>query len=571
MKAGFGPLSFAQSKKYAWRTLPKGARAGMPTHPDLQRSIDAMRSGRLADAETLLSGFLAREPGNVQANWLMLQTLESLQKRDEALETLQKLLIHVRKDLASIDRIASHCLQRRYPLEHVLLAYEKYLAYRPTSANAVFNYAYYQARDARFEAAIRTYLRALKLGIDNPEEVHLNIANICMDHLQDHDRAKQHLHEALALNPAYGSAYHNLGNLAEQEGEREEAARCFEKCLDLDPANESALARLADTHRFEAQDDPLLARLDSAAANSRDCDLLFAAGRAHEQLREYDTAWEYFKRSNELDKLARPVYRRRSTEAAFDRIAGTCNHNWIGRFAGQSHDAVFICGMFRTGSTLLEQILAAHPRFQAGGENQFFPRLVAREFPGYPGGLEALKDESVRIWRQRHLEHSRKIFGGSLRVTDKRPDNFLYIGLIKAVLPAAKFVVTERDWRDIATSIYSVRLGITQTYATDLRSIRHYVSKQNELVEHWASLLGPDLIRVRYEDLVQQTRETVSGVLDWLGEDWDERCLSFHTLRNSVKTASVWQVREPMHTNSVGRWRNYEKHFKQVFGEELDT
>lgn len=529
----------------------------------------AIRGHRLEEAQSLLSGILASEPGNTQARWMLVQLLEKRQQGEQALEELQKLLRHVRKDLAAIDRIAAHFVQNRYPLEHVLRAYEKFLDYQPTAANAAFNYAYYLARDARFEAAVQAYERALRLGIDTPEEVHLNIANICMDHLQDHDEAKRHLNAALELNPAYASAYHNLGNLAEQEGDREEAARCFGQCLSLDPGHDYALARLADTHKFEHKDDPLLARLESAASNRRDSDVLFAAGKAWEQLGEFDTAWKYFSRGNEIDKLALPAYHRKQAEETFDSIIERCGEAWLERFGGESHDAVFVCGMFRTGSTLLEQILAAHPAFQAGGESQYFPRLVAREFPRYPLGLEGLTDSQLNGWRQGHAEYLEKVFGGSKRLTDKRPDNFLYIGLIKAVLPSAKFVVTERDWRDVATSIYSVRLGATQNYATDLRNIRHYIAQQERLVEHWASLLGPDLVRIRYEDIINRTRDTIGGLLDWLGEGWDDQCLSFHALKNSVKTASVWQVREPLHAKSVGRWSHYRRHFQAVFGEDV--
>ena len=189
----------------------------------------------------------------------------------------------------------------------------------------------------------------------------------------------------------------------------------------------------------------------------------------------------------------------------------------------------------------------------------------------YPDGLEALARSKPRSWMREHEKQTIGVFGESPKLTDKRPDNFLYLGLIKAVLPSARFVVTERDWRDVATSIFSVRLAGGQNYATDLRHIRHYVGQQKALVDHWESVLGPDLVRVRYEDIVQRPRETIGELLHWLGEEWDERCLSFHALNNAVKTASVWQVREPLYVKSVGRWRNYEKQFRQVFGEEVDT
>ena len=196
--------------------------------------------------------------------------------------------------------------------------------------------------------------------------------------------------------------------------------------------------------------------------------------------------------------------------------------------------------------------------------------MIAKEFPDYPQGLDNISTEELRDWQKQHSDQTQKLFGESSRLTDKRPDNFLYLGLIKAILPAAKFVVTERDWRDVATSIFSVRLGAGQSYATDLTNIRQYIELQTELINHWEAVLGPDLMRVRYEDLVLHPQSTLTDLLKSLGEDWDERCLSFHELKNSVKTASVWQVREPLHNKSIGRWKNYRQQFADAFGSELN-
>jgi len=248
-----------------------------------------------------------------------------------------------------------------------------------------------------------------------------------------------------------------------------------------------------------------------------------------------------------------------------------CGREWFEKMQ-DSHaggDPVFICGMFRTGSTLLEQVLAAHPRFTAGGEREFFPRLVQKEFHDFPEGLEQITVEELQTWRAQSESQSTRITGASTRLTDKRPDNFLYVGLIKAIVPAAIFIVTERDWRDVALSIFSTRLGATQTYATDLADIHHYIGLQKRLVDHWALFLGDDLVRVTYEDLVGQPRATLGGVLNKLGEDWDERCLAFEKLDTMVKTASVWQVREPLHSRSIGRWQNYRPYFEEVFGADV--
>jgi len=317
-------------------------------------------------------------------------------------------------------------------------------------------------------------------------------------------------------------------------------------------------------------DDPLLTRLVATAHSSDNSDVQHALGKAYEQLGNFEVAWDHFSKGNASDKRIMPTYDPARTEADFDHIMTQFTSEWLNQFESVSSEAIFICGMFRSGSTLLEQMLASHPGFVAGGESEFFPRLITREFSDYPRGLENISIEALLGWQQQHSEHTQKLGGEASKLTDKRPDNFLYIGLIKAILPAAKFLVTERDWRDVATSIYSVRLGANQSYSTSLKNIRHYIELQSELINHWEAVLGSDLIRVRYEDLVLQPQRTLTDLLNRLGEEWNESCLSFHELKNSVKTASVWQVREPLHNKSIGRWKNYRQQFDDAFGAELN-
>jgi tetratricopeptide (TPR) repeat protein len=483
------------------------------------------------------------------------------QKKQE-LEQIHEYLRQHQNNLPAINQVAMLMHRNGFPLKQALNAYQSYLARHPSTPGAIYNYAWYLSRDGQFESAVSEYQRALELGIDQPEEVHLNIANIYMDHLRDNDKAREEFERALAINSDYYGVYHNLGNLAEQLGDREEAKAFFRKCLEIEPGNPSALARLADAHKFQSADDPLLSRLLESAAANEDSDLHFALGSAFNQLADYDSAWSHFSTANALDRKHLPPYSREQTEETFKQIVAQNSREWLEQFKGKSHEPVFICGMFRTGSTLLEQALAAHPSFEAGGESEFFPRLVLQEFYDYPQGLGEILPGEVQSWRASHEKYSNRFTVGSTRLTDKRPDNFLYIGLIKAIAPSAKFIVTQRDWRDVALSIFSTRLGASQNYSTSIADIHHYIGQQDVLLEHWKSLLGDDLTEVRYEDLVQQPREIIGGVLDMLGEEWDERCLSFEQQASTVKTASVWQVRETFHTRSIGRWKNYERHFK---------
>jgi tetratricopeptide (TPR) repeat protein/LPS sulfotransferase NodH len=541
----------------------------MDTQKNIRGAVEAIRSGRAAQAAGILSGVLAQDSRNAQARWLLAQCHDQLQQPEKARLQLDWLLEHAAPDLESINRIAAYLHQRKHPLEPAIRAFRDHLERHPESANAAFNLAWYLHRDARFEEAADHYRHAIQLGVSAPEEAHLNVANLCMDHLYAYDEARQHLQQAIAINPGYAGAWHNLGSLEEKLGNRAAAARNFEKCLQLEPGNKTALARLADVHRFEKADDPLLRRLALAVESGGNSDLHYALGRAHDQLSEYNAAWRHLETANRIDAGVFPPYDAGAAEATMRGIAECCDREWLARFQGDSHPAVFICGLFRTGSTLVERILSAHPNFAAGGENEFFPLLAAKNFPAYPAGLDSLTPQQTVPWRERHAALAHKLAGPGGILTDKRPDNFLYAGLIKAILPSAKFIITERDWRDVATSIFATRLGPSQNYATKLENIRHYIRQHRLLVDHWQELLGADLVRVSYEDLVHSPRETIGGLLQALGVEWHDACLDFHRQEGAVNTASVWQVRQPLHAKSIGRWRNYESRFRAAFGTDL--
>ncbi len=542
----------------------------MATKHVIQEAEQAINAGNYEEAANALSGLVMSQPGNSKARWLLLQCHERLGELPQAQAHFEQLLRSEGRNLTRITQLGVYARRRGYPLSIITGAFERFLKKTPGSAVAAYNHAYYLGKDGQFEKAISQFQRALDLGIASPEEVHLNMANLYMDHFQDNQKAREHLEKALSTRPRYVQAHFNLGNLAEREGNREEAKACFEKCLELDPDNEFALARLGDAHRFEGPDDPLVIRLAERAPHSANPDLHFTLGRAYDQLGEYDQAWESFQKANQLDLKTQPEYRQSRAESLFERISSRFTSDWLSQFGGESHDPVFICGMFRTGSTLLEQMLGAHPRFTAGGEFEFFPRLITRHFPGFPDKVEALNAESIESFRAQHEAFCAQHAEENTRLTDKRPDNFLYIGLIKAILPNAKFIVTERDWRDVAVSVYSTRLGSSQGYAMRLKDTRHYLELHRKLIDHWQQLLGDDLIRVSYEALVDSPRETAGGVLENLGEEWNDAVLEFDKQESTVGTASVWQVRQPLTRKSIGRWKNYEKYFRDVFGDLAD-
>ena len=173
-------------------------------------------------------------------------------------------------------------------------------------------------------------------------------------------------------------------------------------------------------------------------------------------------------------------------------------------------------------------------------------------------------EPQLRILSEQYLKSLSQLFPGAMHVTDKRPDNFLYIGLIKRLFPAAKIVHTTRDPLDNCLSIFFLHLDPGMRYAFDLMDIGHYYAQYRRLMAHWKSLYGADILDFDYDTFVREPEASTRRLTDFCGLDWEDACLSFHTAARAVKTASVWQVRQPVYRQSSGRWRNYERQLEPL-------
>ena len=252
------------------------------------------------------------------------------------------------------------------------------------------------------------------------------------------------------------------------------------------------------------------------------------------------------------------LYDRRAHERFIEQlIAAFAPDQAVAAPQPQGNRPVFICGMFRSGSTLCEQILAAHSRVAAGGELSFLPSLVRTELAPFPATMATVTQAQLDQLAARYLDLLARLFPQGDRVTDKRPDNFLYIGLIKRLFPDARIVHTVRNPLDNCLSIYFLHLDHGMSYALDLADIGHYYIQYRRLMEHWRALYGADILDLDYDALVREPRPAIERLLEFCGLGWEEGCLSFEQTARAVKTASVWQVRERLYQRSSGRWRNY--------------
>lgn len=460
-----------------------------------------------------------------------------------------------------------------------IAVYRRLLASEPRLPDSWYNLGLLLRQEGRFEEALDAYEEALKRGVAEPEEVHVNRAVILADHLRRESEAISALKAALAENGDYAPAWLNLGNLREETGDREEAISCYDRILP--PTDGSArphqdcryeaLARLAHLAPPDSLTDPLLGRLATAArspgvmAPQARANLLYALGRTLDALGDYDDAFAAYEDANRCVRRAGPSYDPNAIAKTVDGLISAFPTPSPTGVTAAAPGLVFICGMFRSGSTLAEQVLAAHPLVIAGGELNLLNRIAEFDLAPYPQSVRSLSNARAASLADSYRRSLLKLFpeagGKGMIATDKRPDNFLRIGLIKRLFPAVKIIHTVRDPADTCLSVYFQHIdqGVVG-YASDLVDCGRYYGQYRRMMEHWKRLYPDDILDFDYDRFVAAPRPAIEMLLGFAGLDWDERCLDFHALKNPVKTASYWQVRKPLYKESSGRRRHYEKH-----------
>ncbi len=426
-------------------------------------------------------------------------------------------------------------LERSGRLAEAEAVYMQVLARWPDLPDTWYNLGLLQRRTGQFDKALASYREALDRGIRHPEEVHLNRGVIYSDCLRDEEAAEQELNAALAINPNYVPALLNLANLHEDRGRRAPAIALYERILALEPDFPEALARYANLQSITNASDPLIVRLRSAlvsptATDADKATLGFALGKALDGCAKYDAAFEAYAAANRHSQASAGLrarrYDRKQHEQFVDRLIEVFAPGRIKPAAAtRSAPPIVICGMFRSGSTLTEQVLAAHARVTAGGEIDFLPNLVRTRLAPFPERLLQTSTAELESFAAEYTDTLARLFPGAERITDKRPDNFMNVGLIKSLLPDAKIVHTTRNALDNCLSIYFLHLDHGMNYALDLMDIGHYYTKYRRLMTHWKTLYGADILDFDYDALVREPQPAIERLLAFCGLEWDENCL----------------------------------------------
>ena len=454
--------------------------------------------------------------------------------------------------------------------------YRRVLARFPQLPDVWYNLARRQRQEGAYEDALESYAQALARGANAPEEVHLNRAVIFTDELRQDERAEIELRAALKANPAYLPAWQNLANLQEDLGRREEARESYEHILEREPQAFEALARYSQLFSVASPTDPLIARLRAAHASAgadpaSRASLGFALARLLDASGQYAAAFAAAEQANADSRasVTPPAhYDRAAQETLVDALIRVFPRAPPrARTSVSGPRPIFICGMFRSGSTLTEQLLAGHPLVAAGGELDLLPQLVRRNLQPFPQSVLMVSDATLARLAGDYREAVARRSPHAAQVTDKRPDNFLYLGLMKLLFPQARIIHTTRDPLDVCLSIFFLHLDQRLPYALDLKDIAHYFCQYRRLMTHWCALYGEDILEVNYDTLVRDPRTVLERLLGFCGLPWHEACLDFGRRERSVKTASVWQVREPLYQRASGRSRHYARELQELAAE----
>jgi tetratricopeptide (TPR) repeat protein len=374
--------------------------------------------------------------------------------------------------------------------------------------------------------------------------------------------------EAARLNPTHAGFRLAIGHVNKTLGRRAQCEEAYRECLRLDPKYAEAYWSLADLKNYFFSDAELAAMRDLLASPAADTDqaqLHFAIARALEQRDSYSEAFRHYAAGNGLRKRTSP-FSIATFEAKSKRIVACCDAEFFRSRAGAGLPdpaPIFVVGLPRSGSTLIEQILASHSQVEGTMELHNIPAMVreldhlAADRDGYPESVRALSLDELTGLGRRYVAETRAVRSGRPHFIDKMPNNFSHVGLIHAILPNARIVNVRWHPMDACFSNYKQYFAHGQSFSYDLEDLGRYYRCYLTLMDHWDEMLPGKVMHLQYEQLIRDPEDAVRRLLDHCGLPFEAATLSFHENRRPVRTASAEQVRQPLYASGVGYWKRF--------------
>ena len=511
-----------------------------PLAETFETALALHRQGRLSEAGRLYETMMAKRPADFATLYNLGLVRIDEGRLDDGADLFRR-AVAAQPGSADAHNALGTALQRLERPTEAIAAYRAALAIDPRDANA----------HANLGAALAT--------------------------LDREAAARAVCEQALAIAPRHSGALASLGNVLKALGQIDEARATYERALAIAPRNPQLYFALSDTHRF-APGDPYLAAMETLAQGLAEMPaqdrihLHFALGKAYDDCGAADLAFDHLSEGNRL-KRASLAYDEAATLGWLARIRAAFTPALLGARAGPGNDRgepspapVFVVGMPRSGTTLIEQILASHPLVFGAGEIEIFTTAVDRladargDGVRYPELAAALDGAALARLGADYVAATRALAPGAApaRITDKLPLNFAYVGLIHLALPNARIIHVQRDPVDTCSSCFSKLFTRANPYTYDLAELGRFYRGYAATMAHWRALLpGATLLEVRYEDVVADLEPSARRIVAHTGLAWDDACLAFHATRRAVRTASAVQVRRPLYGDAIGRARPY--------------
>ncbi|MBN4059847.1 MAG: hypothetical protein COA71_06600 [SAR86 cluster bacterium] len=419
-------------------------------------------------------------------------------------------------------------------------------------------------------SAIEAEKLLLPILKNEPDNFHaLQLFGLAKHLLGNPQEALIYLEKAMQINPEFSAVRHNIAGIYRALGDMKEAEKNYRKATQLKPDYGEAYQGLAEILRFK-NNDPLLKTIEKQLTlklNSTNTSYLhFAAGKIYDDCGDYANAFKHFSSGNDLSSHSWNDQEQTSYQQA---IKNTYNSSYFSNRTARGYTSkapIFIVGMPRSGSTLVEQILASHSQVFGAGEINDIPSIAGQigthssENKNYPECMQTLPSEACAGMGGAYLNRVFQLRGHKKTAThsiDKNLFNINHLGLISDLLPGAHIIHIQRHPLDTCLSCYFQNFSTGVHWSFDLDNIVFYYRLYREMVAHWEQVLPLSVLALKYENLITQAELTSRQLVTFCGLNWEENCLHFYRNKRTVKTASVWQVRQPIYKRSLGRWQNY--------------
>ena len=564
----------------------------------LRSAFEAHGAGKLREAERLARRVLEAIPDQPDALHLLATVARESGRADLAIDLYERLLRrHPAIPIAQNN--LGNMLQERGEWQRAIACYEAALAHDRHYMSAYFNLgrALLHVNDLiRAESSLR---QAAALAPDDAQ-IRSTLARALVEQGKK-EAALEEVRRSIELEPGSTDLRNDVGVVHSTVGDFDTAREHFRSALALDLGNAKAALNLAKTKRFTAQHDEdadliRAAARHPASTTSAQRDLDLALGKIHDDRGEWEAAFAHYEKANR-PFAAGALEQVDESLSLMDRMRTVFDAEWFAtRPAAMNPDPtpVFIVGMPRSGTTLVEQLLAGHPDVHGAGELSGILRLAAEVAwhagtdvdplrtgvasmnaalrPGadsaYPECVRALSAAEIAALGERYLEHLRAHSSEAARISDKLPGNYMHLGFIATILPGAKIIYCRRDPLDNAISVYFTDFMAEHEYSNDLRAIGRLIRGMRAQMAHWEAVLDTRMLTVDYEALVANPEPVIRAMVAHVDLAWDDTCLRHHEVARAVRTASAWQVRQPVYKRSAGRARRYER-FLAPLREEL--